>query len=64
MPATPCYRVTYDGYEKMVGTHDECFTYILRHQGQSVMYATTYGGWAIEPVARLPERSAGATDHA
>jgi len=26
------------------------FTWLLRHQGQSVFYATTYGGYAIAPV--------------
>jgi len=24
------------------------FIYILRHQGQSFHYATTYGGWSVE----------------
>lgn len=32
------------------GTHDECFIYILKHQGQSVDYALKHGGWKIESV--------------
>ena len=29
------------------------FTWLLRHQGQSVHYATTYEGYAIVPVVRV-----------
>lgn len=41
------YDVTKDNAVLFCGTHDECFIYILRTQGQSVSYATTYGGFAI-----------------
>jgi hypothetical protein len=33
-----------------VGTNDECFIFLLKHQGQSVNYALKYGGYAIKPV--------------
>ena len=29
------------------------FTWLLQHQGQSVHYATTYGGYAIVPVIKI-----------
>jgi hypothetical protein len=40
--------VTCDGAQKFSGSsYDDCFNWILRHQGQSVAYALTYGGYAI-----------------
>lgn len=48
--AAAVYRVVDpDGKERMVGTHDECFTYILRH------HVLKYGGWAIQSVNNLPD---------
>lgn len=41
------YNVKRNGVVVWHGTHDECFIYILKAQGQSVSYATTYGGFAI-----------------
>lgn len=29
------------------------FTWLLHHQGQSVFYATTYGGYAIVPIIKV-----------
>lgn len=29
------------------------FTWLLHHQGQSVLYATTYGGYAIVPIIKV-----------
>ena len=54
LDAQPAFRVLYEGDERMVGTHNECFAYVLRRQGQSVDYALKHGGWAIEPVRSLP----------
>lgn len=48
------YRVTHNGVEKCVGTHNECFAYILRHQSASVDHALKHEGWKIEPVDALP----------
>jgi hypothetical protein len=31
------------------GTHDECFTYIHKAQGQSVSWAIEHAGWSIVP---------------
>jgi len=43
------WSVTKDGQVKFTGTNSECFGWVLSHQGQSVSYATTYGGYAIVP---------------
>ena len=43
------HRVVKNGevlFEAM--SHDDCFKWILDHQGQSVTYATKYGGYKIE----------------
>ncbi|GJD90896.1 hypothetical protein BHAOGJBA_4440 [Methylobacterium hispanicum] len=40
--------VVHEGEVRFVGTDDECFEFILGHQGQSVQYALAHGGWAIE----------------
>ena len=52
------WNVTHDGERKggPFNGHNEAFAYLLRAQGQSVHYATTYGGWAIVPVAPFEER--------
>lgn len=43
------YRVTLDGTTLVSGlTYTEAFAWLLRRQGQSVSYATTYAGYAIE----------------
>lgn len=41
------YRVLKDDEVLFRGKRDECFGFIMRHQGQSVEYATTYGGYKI-----------------
>jgi hypothetical protein len=40
---------TANGTRKVLfkGTADECFIFILKNQGQSVDYATTYGGYEV-----------------
>jgi hypothetical protein len=43
--------VTHDAKAMFTGTHNECFAYILNHQGQSVDYALKHGGWRIDPYA-------------
>lgn len=43
------YRVTRDDKSKFVGTHNQCFEYILKHQSQSVEWAIKHEGWAIRP---------------
>jgi len=53
MTLTVQYRVTRDEIELFRGTEDECFKYVLDHQGMSVDWAIRYEGWAIGPV--LPE---------
>jgi hypothetical protein len=49
-PPAGSHRVTRDGTEMFRGTANACFVYVLRHQGESVHYATRYGDWRIEPV--------------
>ena len=41
------HKVTKDGKELFRGTESECFGFVLKHQGQSVQYATRYGGYKI-----------------
>ena len=47
-------HVLHDGVEEFHGTEPECFRFILFHQGQSVSYATKYGGWKLELVTPCP----------
>lgn len=46
---TPSVVVTRDGVRvsPVLADENEAFTWLLRYQGQSVSYATTYGGYAI-----------------
>lgn len=44
------FRVYLDGKKLFIGTGDECFEFILRHQSFSVNYATTYGGYSITKI--------------
>lgn len=34
-----------DGVERFRGTNDKCWVYILTHQGHSVDWACSHGGW-------------------
>lgn len=34
--------------EVYTGTYWECFAWLLQHQGNSVHYATTWGGYTIQ----------------
>lgn len=46
------YKVSRDGHT--LATFDDessAFAWLLRHQGQSVHYATTYGGYSIDETA-------------
>jgi hypothetical protein len=36
-----------NGKERFRGPFGECWTYIHKHQGQSVNFACKYGGWTI-----------------
>lgn len=45
------HLVLRDGERRFRGTHNECFAYIHRAQGQSVDHAMRYEGWAIVPDA-------------
>jgi len=52
------YQITRDGKplgKPFTGTANECFAQLLRIQGQSVHYATTYSGYKIEPVKKDEE---------
>tara|TARA_R100000656_G_C3938163_1_gene126168 strand:+ start:239 stop:529 length:291 start_codon:yes stop_codon:yes gene_type:complete len=42
------YKVIKDNKELFKGSGSECFAFILRHQGNSVDYATKYEGYSIE----------------
>lgn len=44
------YSVMKDDEKKFEGTYGECFCYVLKHQPQSVKWATTHEGWKIEPI--------------
>lgn len=48
--AAATHRVTRDGTELYRSTADECFVWLLHHQGQSVDWACKHGGYAIEPI--------------
>ena len=48
------YTVKKDGRVLTTCTDSNtAFTWLLRHQGQSVHYATTYEGYAIVPVIKI-----------
>ncbi|KKN68466.1 hypothetical protein LCGC14_0451020 [marine sediment metagenome] len=51
---TPC-KVTKDNVELFRGTNIECYSFILRHQPQSVDWAMKYSGYRIEPVEAQQE---------
>lgn len=42
------YYATKDKVIQSSGTYDECWTYILKNQSQSVDWAMKYGSWNIE----------------
>ena len=42
------YTVTKDNKPQFRGSDFDCFEYILKHQTNSVDYATKHAGWAIE----------------
>jgi len=44
------HAVLKDEEPRFEGTYNECFYYILKHQPQSVNWATKHGGWKIEQV--------------
>lgn len=48
MADPPRWDVLHDGVWKYSGTHNECFAFIMRSQGQSVDHAIKYEGWQIE----------------
>lgn len=48
----PVSVVSRDGEMIFAGSNDECFTYILKHQSQSVDHAMKHEGWAITEVPR------------
>ena len=43
------YNAIHKGKVRCTGTNDECWVYILKHQPQSVAWATRCGGWSICP---------------
>ena len=45
------HKVTYDGEERFKGSEGKCWEYILKHQPQSVHYATTWGGWKTSEIS-------------
>ena len=51
VPMEPKYthKVIKDGKMLFGGTADECFEFILDHQGHSVQYALEHGGYKIVP---------------
>ena len=51
------YIVRKDGVELFRGTHNECFGFIHKNQGQSVDYATKWGGYSIDSIT--PEETHG-----
>jgi hypothetical protein len=42
------YEVCKNGKFRFSGTANECFRYILRHQGQSFAWAVRYGRWSLK----------------
>lgn len=52
------YHVYRDSqFKKECQTHNEAFAYILKAQGQSFHYATTYGGWRVIPTQQPKARA-------
>lgn len=54
-PNKKTHKVTQDNVIQFKGSENECWVYILKHQSQSVDYATTFGGWKIEPFLNKSE---------
>ena len=54
-----CVYVTRDGKRVSPALPDEnaAYAWLLRHQGQSTHYATTYGGYGFEEVSTGGEPS-------
>lgn len=50
-----CRVLNPDGVTMYAGNADECWLYVQSHQGQSVHWATTEGGWAIEDLTTAVE---------
>ena len=44
------FTVTRDGVVRFSGTEIDCFGYLLKIQGMSVHWATTYEGWKISRI--------------
>jgi len=45
------YYIMHNEKLKYLGfSHNDCFKYILDHQGQSVDYALKYGDWEINKI--------------
>lgn len=57
----PLFKVTRDGVDRFSGTHNECWTHILKSQAHSVDHAIKYEGWKIEPLEVAPEAEAAPT---
>lgn len=58
------YRVTRDGTPLTdYMTHDQCWLWIHKHQPMSVFWATTYEGYAIEPMPALALKPLSGTEH-
>lgn len=52
------FVVTRDGVGRSEPmSHNECFAFILRHQGQSVDWAMKYEGWDIQPAKKTVDIS-------
>ena len=42
------YEVKQHDRTLYTGNSSDCFIYVLKHQPQSVSWATRYGGWSIK----------------
>jgi hypothetical protein len=55
------YQIKKDGEVLFTGTANQCFGRLLRIQPFSTHYATTYGGYTIEPQGQVAHENPGET---
>ena len=53
-PEQQVYRLTLDGVEVIVGTEQECWSWINTHHNYGVVHALRYVGYQIAPWAVGP----------
>ena len=47
------YALFRDGLEVFRGSHEDCFTALLKRQARSTAYALRFGGWECKHISQL-----------